>query len=132
MAEQTIQTHRPACIFVLGMHRSGTSAVTRVLNLLGAELGEPLMPSSKDNPAGFWEHMEAVDIHETLLAELGMSWDDVRELPKAWMDSEPGRKAVARATTLMKGEWARGLLDAVVIEDLAAGGADARDPVALG
>lgn len=109
MAEQTIQTHRPACIFVLGMHRSGTSAVTRVLNLLGAELGEPLMPSSKDNPAGFWEHMEAVDIHETLLAELGMSWDDVRELPKAWMDSEPGRKAVARATTLMKGEWARGL-----------------------
>ncbi|MBI3461596.1 MAG: hypothetical protein HY000_00840, partial [Planctomycetes bacterium] len=32
-------------ICVLGMHRSGTSALTRVLNLAGAELGSALLPA---------------------------------------------------------------------------------------
>ena len=43
-------------LLVLGMHRSGTSALTRVLNLLGVALGDDLMPPGPDNPLGFWEH----------------------------------------------------------------------------
>ena len=30
---------RPTAVFILGMHRSGTSALTRVMNLLGVERG---------------------------------------------------------------------------------------------
>ena len=30
---------RPTVLLVLGMHRSGTSCVSRILNLMGAELG---------------------------------------------------------------------------------------------
>ena len=41
---------------ILGMHRSGTSMFARALNLLGLELGEPLMPPQPDNPKGFWEN----------------------------------------------------------------------------
>ena len=83
--------------------------MTRVLNLLGAELGEPIMSASKDNPSGFWEHMEVVDIHEELLAELGMSWDDPRVLPTEWLSSAAGNEALERARLLLRGDWARGL-----------------------
>lgn len=41
---------------ILGMHRSGTSMFTRALQLMGVELGEPLMAPQADNPKGFWEN----------------------------------------------------------------------------
>jgi len=81
-------------LLVLGMHRSGTSALTRLLNLHGAHLGDDLLPAGHDNPSGFWELREAVAIHERLLAGLGMAWDDPRALPAAWV----GTDAASRAT----------------------------------
>jgi hypothetical protein len=72
------------CIVVLGMHRSGTSAVTRVVNLLGVDIGERFLPPAPDNPKGFWEHREIHDIHEKLLEEIGSAWDDVTTLPDNW------------------------------------------------
>lgn len=80
-------------ILVLGMHRSGTSAVTRVLNLLGVDLGEDLLLPAEDNTQGFWEHRGIVAIHEHLLAELGRSWQDIRSLPKGWLESAAARAA---------------------------------------
>lgn len=73
-----------SAICVLGMHRSGTSALTGALGLLGVELGDALLPATKDNENGFWEHLGILDIHERLLASLGSSWDDVRPLSKEW------------------------------------------------
>jgi GT2 family glycosyltransferase len=67
-------------IFVLGMHRSGTSALTRVLSLLGADLPATLMPSANDNETGFWESVRLVDYHDRLLSEAGSGWDDWRAL----------------------------------------------------
>lgn len=82
-------------ILILGMHRSGTSATTRVLNLLGAELGHDLMPPAEGNNShGFWEHDGIVVIHEALLKALGRSWHDLRMLPPGWLDSEAA--AIAR------------------------------------
>jgi hypothetical protein len=63
-------------IIVLGMHRSGTSALTRVLNLHGMELGSSVMVPQADNESGFWEHQDIVDVHDDLLKTLGSSWDD--------------------------------------------------------
>ena len=79
-------------LLVLGMHRSGTSALTRLLNLHGAVLGDDLLPAGHDNPSGFWELREAVAIHERLLAGLGMAWDDPRALPPDWQDGEKKEK----------------------------------------
>ena len=80
-------------LLVLGMHRSGTSALTRLLNLHGAALGDDLLPAAFDNPSGFWELREAVALHERLLNGLGMAWDDPRPLPQGWDDSDAGRRA---------------------------------------
>lgn len=74
-------------IIVLGMHRSGTSAMTRVLSLCGAALPKQIMPPKPDNEAGFWESVEIVAIHEEILASAGSCWDDVLEFPPSWFAS---------------------------------------------
>ena len=65
-------------ILVTGMHRSGTSSVARLLNLLGVDLGPPsdLMEAKPDNPHGFWERKDVVQLNDDLLARLGGRWDD--------------------------------------------------------
>lgn len=71
-------------IGVLGMHRSGTSAITRALNLMGVELGPSLMPATKDNPDGFWENVSIVNAHQRLLAALNRKWHDTEPFPAVW------------------------------------------------
>lgn len=62
--------------YVTGMHRSGTSALTRVINLLGASVGsaENLMLPQADNPTGFWEVRAVAQLNEQILASHGGSW----------------------------------------------------------
>jgi len=62
---------------VIGMHRSGTSAMTRVLALCGAVLPENLMAPHADNPAGYWEPKDLVDLNDKFLADLNSAWDDI-------------------------------------------------------
>jgi septal ring factor EnvC (AmiA/AmiB activator) len=71
-------------IIVLGMHRSGTSAMSGVLHILGVDLGPKLMQPAPDNPKGFWEHDEIVAIHDRLLAALNLSWNDLDPFPDKW------------------------------------------------
>lgn len=68
------------CILVLGMHRSGTSALTRVLNLMGAALPKNVMGAGPGNEAGHWEPERLVVLHDQMLAEAGSRWDDWRRL----------------------------------------------------
>ncbi|HSD17989.1 MAG TPA: glycosyltransferase [Thermomonas sp.] len=96
----------PVALLVLGMHRSGTSALTRVLNLLGASLGDDLMPPGDDNPLGFWEHQGIVSVHETLLAALGRRWDDPRPMPDGWLESEPARGAGEAIAAIVRRDFA--------------------------
>ena len=100
-------------IMVLGMHRSGTSAATRVLNLLGVELGSRLMPPAPDNPTGFWEHLDAVEIHDRLLGNLGRSWDDFRPLPADWLHSAAAQAAEQQIRQLIQSEFSDAPLWAV-------------------
>jgi O-antigen biosynthesis protein len=62
-------------VVVLGMHRSGTSAITKSLELLGVCLGDELHPAGFDNPKGFWEDSECVEINNRLLTHLGSAYD---------------------------------------------------------
>ena len=59
-------------VVVLGMHRSGTSVVTRVINLLGLPLcRENDIYSAPDNPTGHWESTSLVAFNDRLLGMLG-------------------------------------------------------------
>lgn len=80
-------------LLVLGMHRSGTSAIAGALGLLGVPLGTRLIDAGADNIAGYWEHRDAVLLDERLLHALEMDWDDPRKLPSGWLDSDAATQA---------------------------------------
>ena len=63
-------------LIVLGMHRSGTSSVTRLLNLAGAYFGaEGIATETNDeNPKGFWERRDARAVCDGLLHGGGFDW----------------------------------------------------------
>ena len=101
-----VQRPTAHAVLVLGMHRSGTSAVTGALRLCGVELGTELMQPGPDNPKGFWEHMGVVAIHDRLLAALGRSWNDPRPLPQGWLQGEAAARASAELEALLRAEFA--------------------------
>ncbi|MBS0244032.1 MAG: hypothetical protein JSS20_17815, partial [Proteobacteria bacterium] len=76
-----LRVERRTCILVLGMHRSGTSALTRIISLTGARLPLEVMGSSEGNEIGHWEPVRLAEFHDRMLAELGSRWDDWRPLP---------------------------------------------------
>jgi hypothetical protein len=68
-----MQNKRPVVV-VLGMHRSGTSLVANLLNSLGVDLGQELMPADEHNLAGYWESKTIFEIHKQILKELNCDW----------------------------------------------------------
>lgn len=100
-------------LLILGMHRSGTSAVTRVVNMLGAEIGDNLISPGDDNPSGFWEHAEVVRINEKLLKALGRTWYDMRDMPEGWLDSAASKIAFEQAVQLIRRDFGASRLCAV-------------------
>lgn len=61
--------------FILGMHRSGTSALGGVLDLMGLEFGSDLMKATKGNPKGHFENMFVYRLNEKILKENDFTWD---------------------------------------------------------
>lgn len=71
-----MSTERKKILVVLGMHRSGTSAITRGLEVLGVDLGNSLMPAATgNNDKGFFEDVDFHALNSRLLAHLGSTWD---------------------------------------------------------
>lgn len=64
---------------IAGMHRTGSSMVARMLNLCGIFLGNEtdLIPAAQDNPDGFWENANFVNINNGILHHLKAGWDIV-------------------------------------------------------
>jgi len=93
-------------LVVLGMHRSGTSALTRVLSLLGGDLPRHLMPPMPgNNDGGFWESRPLADLHDQVLGEAGSSWDDISPLPRQWHLSPRAQGHVARFVRCLDEEF---------------------------
>lgn len=75
----------PIC--VLGPHRSGTSLATRIIGLLGIDLGpeDRMLPvSPHDNPKGYWEQAAVPELNDRVLAALGGGPYDPPALPPGW------------------------------------------------
>lgn len=88
---EVASTQLRTAVVVLGTHRSGTSALARVVSLLGAALPEHLLGANPTNPAGHWEPLRVMELHERMLLEAGSRWDDWRRFDPAAL--EPQRLA---------------------------------------
>ena len=79
-------------VFILGMHRSGTSAITGMLVQAGFTAPSDLMPASIANPKGYWESLGILGINEGFLAEMESHWSSSLPLPAGWSESISARK----------------------------------------
>lgn len=94
-------------VAITGMHRSGTSMVTRALHDSGLYLvgdgAEELIDAAEDNPEGFWENKAIVACNDELLEAAGGSWDNPPEvLPQAVDDPRVAHVAES-ATSALRG-----------------------------
>lgn len=80
-------------LIVLGMHRSGTSVLARLLNLMGAYFGPEGVNTgaNQENPKGFWERKDVRQLNDSVLHAVGCDWNRVLSLnlaalPKSVVD----------------------------------------------
>ena len=66
------------CILVVGSHRSGTSALTRCLAILGMRLPTNILDASLTNETGHWEPRRLTELHDQMFDEIGSAWNDWR------------------------------------------------------
>ena len=97
---------RKSAILVTGMHRSGTSAVTRVLGLLGCALPRVVTESAPDNERGFWENPAIRDLNDRILASAGLAWDDWEPFDPRWYASPIAGEFRDDARAILEGEFA--------------------------
>jgi len=73
-------------VFVLGMHRSGTSAATRLVNFLGIPtcVEDDLLPGTDDNPRGYWESGSLTAFNDRILGTFESDWSCPPELDPGW------------------------------------------------
>jgi len=72
---------------VLGMHRSGTSALTRALVALGFNIGEHLLAANDYNQKGYWEDQDIVVFNDRLLQILDSTYDSLTLIPNNVLDN---------------------------------------------
>ena len=96
------QASRPRIIFVLGMHRSGTSAITRGLKAVGVELGDRLLTIAADNEKGFWEDADFYDLNVEILQHLGCEWHTLQPLNPSVFEREDMASYRLRAVELVR------------------------------
>jgi hypothetical protein len=92
-------------VVVLGMHRSGTSALTRVINLLGADLPKTLLPPTPGNEAGYWESFDLAVIHDELLTSAGSHWHDWRAFNPGWYASPAAAMFRQRILNVLRNDF---------------------------
>lgn len=104
---QKKNTTKPArqALIVLGMHRSGTSALSGVLAKLGARPPATLMPSTRDNPRGYWESSALMQFHDDVLESAGTCWSDWDRFNDEWMESPVARPFMDRLASLLEQEF---------------------------
>lgn len=107
--ENKRQTQKRACLLILGMHRSGTSAMTRVTSLLGADLPQTLLDGTganlASNPKGHWESEPLVRLNDEILTSAGISWRSPEAVSDEWYRSPRFEQFRDRAQTVVENEY---------------------------
>lgn len=89
-------------LVVAGMHRSGTSLLTRGLATLGVCLGANLTPANMHNPRGYWEDLDIVELNIELLRILQREWHSLTPVSEADVDALVRQGYLLRAVELLR------------------------------
>lgn len=77
-------------LIVIGMHRSGTSVLARLLNMMGVYFGPEgsSTGANAENPKGFWERTEVRSLNDQVLFAAGCDWNRVARFELAKVPAE--------------------------------------------
>lgn len=90
-------------IVVLGMHRSGTSTITRGLQVMGVGLGDRLMPPLEAiNKKGFWEDIDFNKLNIEMLNALGIDWHYLAPIEQGDVDALGNKGFFIKAIDLLR------------------------------
>jgi hypothetical protein len=104
-ARTAAKTPERTAYLVLGMHRSGTSAVTQVLALAGASLPENVMAGDEHNAKGYFEPWKIAMFNDGRLRAGGAAWDDIFAFPYRPLTTKAERTWLNRAEALFDEEY---------------------------
>ena len=94
-------------IVVLGMHRSGTSVITRALQVMNVELGNKLMPAvDGDNPKGFFEDSDIYALNVEMLHALDIDWFSLAPVDDHGVETLRKKGFFLRSVDLLKSKCA--------------------------
>jgi hypothetical protein len=98
----------PQIVCILGMGRSGTSLVSRLVNLLDVELGpeEHLMKANEYNARGYWEHQLLTDLNDEVLSRLGGTWHEPPAFLPGWESGPQLADLRERARAIIRHDFA--------------------------
>lgn len=82
-------------ILVLGMHRSGTSALTGALAQLGVTMPKTEMAATAENPKGYFESHAIMSLNDDILASCHSAWDDWRPIHTEKIRTKMARRVAA-------------------------------------
>lgn len=89
-------------IVVLGMHRSGSSAITKGIEVMGVNLGSHLMSADANNEKGYFEDIELNQINTEILEASGHSWNSLSLIKDNDLLSDKFTDLKDRATDMLK------------------------------
>jgi hypothetical protein len=94
-----VSDERGPPVIVLGMHRSGTSLLTRVVNLCGVRVDpeSEMMRASWENPRGYWEPEYLADLNDAIFDLVGSAWYAPRAFALAALELPPSFRARLQA-----------------------------------
>jgi hypothetical protein len=92
-------------LLVLGMHRSGTSALAGVLARLGATSPKTLIAADQHNVKGYLESPAIVDFDDRILTTAGSNWPDWEPFDQHWISSPFAQSFAAEFPGLIESEY---------------------------
>lgn len=93
-------------VIVSGMHRSGTSAITRVLNICGLTLPNSLLvPVAGENDTGYWESQSVMELHDEIFNLFGYTWSSLGSIPASWFSSKQAELYRERLIGILKAQF---------------------------
>jgi len=105
-AATTVSSPDRRAILVLGMHRSGTSALCGVFCGLGAAAPKKtLMGADPNNLKGFFEASSVVQAHDAFLMAAGSFWHDWQKFDLQWALSNAAASHSARIKAVLADEF---------------------------
>jgi hypothetical protein len=97
--------YRRYAYVVLGMHRSGTSALSGALCCFGADGPKTPMRPTEDNPSGYFESTPVKVLNDRILHSAGTRWDDWTRIPGGWFEGPRAAALKEEAKAVIQAEF---------------------------